>query len=34
MLVVKAIIGIRVDNEEEDRGMDLTDHGEDAYSEV
>jgi len=33
MLVTKAIVGIRVDGEEEDRGMDLTEHGEDAYSE-
>jgi Amt family ammonium transporter len=34
MLLVKATIGIRVDVEEEDKGLDLTDHGEDAYSEV
>ncbi len=34
MLLVKATIGIRVDEEEEDKGLDLTDHGEDAYSEV
>lgn len=34
MLVTKAIVGIRVDGEEEDRGMDLTEHGEDAYSEL
>jgi Amt family ammonium transporter len=33
MLVTKALVGIRVDYEEEDRGMDLTEHGEDAYSE-
>lgn len=33
MLVTKALIGIRVEEEEEDRGMDLTEHGEDAYSE-
>ncbi len=34
VLVVKATIGIRVDEEEENRGLDLTEHGEDAYSEV
>jgi len=34
MLLVKHTIGIRVTEEEEDRGLDLTEHGEDAYSEV
>jgi Amt family ammonium transporter len=34
MLVTKATIGIRVTEEEENRGMDLTEHGEDAYSEL
>ena len=34
MLLVKYTIGIRVTEEEEDRGLDLTEHGEDAYSEV
>ncbi len=33
MLVTKALIGIRVEEDKEDRGMDLTEHGEDAYSE-
>lgn len=34
MLLVKVTIGIRVTEEEENRGLDLTEHGEDAYSEV
>jgi len=34
MLITKATIGIRVTEEEENRGMDLTEHGEDAYSEL
>jgi len=34
MIVVKKTIGIRVSEEEEDRGLDLTDHGESAYDEL
>jgi len=33
MLLVKATIGIRATEEEEDRGLDLSEHGESAYSE-
>ena len=33
MMVVKATIGVRVSQEGEDRGLDLTDHGESAYDE-
>ncbi len=34
MLITKAIVGIRVTEEQENRGIDLTEHGEDAYSEL
>jgi len=34
MLLTKAIIGTRIKDEEEDRGLDLTEHGEDAYREL
>ena len=34
MLIVKFTIGTRVSEEEENRGLDLTEHGEDAYNEV
>jgi len=33
MLLVKATIGVRVDQEAEDRGLDLAEHGESAYDE-
>jgi Amt family ammonium transporter len=33
MLLVKATIGVRVDQEAEDRGLDLSEHGESAYDE-
>jgi Amt family ammonium transporter len=34
MLLVKKTIGLRVSAEDENRGLDLADHGESAYSEV
>jgi Amt family ammonium transporter len=34
MVVVKKTIGIRVSEEEENRGLDLTDHGESGYGEL
>ena len=34
MLIVKFTIGLRVSEEEEDRGLDQSEHGENAYSEV
>lgn len=34
MLLVKATIGTRTSEEEEDRGLDLSEHGESAYSEL
>ena len=34
MIVVKVTIGVRVSEEEEERGLDLTDHGESAYDEL
>ena len=34
MLIVKFTIGLRVSEDEEDRGMDLTEHGENGYSEL
>ena len=34
MLVVKFTIGVRVSEEDEEKGLDLAEHGEDAYSEV
>lgn len=33
MIVVKKTIGTRISEEEENRGLDLTDHGESAYDE-
>jgi len=33
MLIVKATVGIRVSQEDEDKGLDLTEHGESAYDE-
>lgn len=33
MLIVKATIGIRVSQDEEDKGLDLSEHGENAYDE-
>ena len=34
MTVVKMTIGVRISSEEEDKGLDLTDHGESAYDEL
>ena len=33
MFIVKATIGIRVSQEDEDKGLDLSEHGESAYDE-
>ncbi len=33
MLIVKATIGLRVSREDEDKGLDLSEHGESAYDE-
>jgi Amt family ammonium transporter len=30
--VLKAIMGVRVSEEEEDRGLDITEHGQEAYT--
>jgi len=31
--IVKAVVPLRVDEEEEDQGLDLTQHGEQAYND-
>ncbi|MGB2085807.1 MAG: ammonium transporter, partial [Flavobacteriaceae bacterium] len=33
LFIVKAIIGLRVDKEEELKGLDLSEHGMDAYAD-
>ncbi|HAF58178.1 MAG TPA: ammonium transporter, partial [Opitutae bacterium] len=30
--VLKAVMGVRVSEEEEDRGLDITEHGQEAYT--
>jgi Amt family ammonium transporter len=29
--ILKAVIGVRVTEEEEERGLDITEHGQEAY---
>jgi hypothetical protein len=33
MMIVKALVGLRVSDEDEDTGLDLTEHGESAYND-
>ncbi len=33
LYLVKALVGLRVSNEDEDTGLDLTQHGESAYND-
>ena len=30
--ILKAIMGVRVSEEEEERGLDITEHGQEAYT--